>query len=264
MNTQLMTKFQNQMETFEKKILNDLLAQHQLSPSKFKQIVITEVKKNAKMQEAFSLNPQSLFASIIHCAELVLSPSENLGEFFFIPYKGVVKPIIGYKGIVALLTRNFGVKSIMAECVYEGDEFDYELGLEPKLIHKPLDPIKNSHTLTQVYVVVKTRDNEKVFKVMSKAELMATIALQKQPNDLYFNDKSDPNMWMLKKMVLKQLAKLLPKDYLGSKAISIDDQLEAGGHLTLDENDKVVVINEKPTSKKNELYANLSNLPEIE
>jgi recombination protein RecT len=257
MDNTLLTKFSNQLDTFEQKVLVDLLKSHSISPAQFKQVVLTEVRRNEEMLFAFQKNPRNLFAAIIHCAELGLSPNPSVGEFFFLPYKGQIKPILGYKGVITLLMRNNGVKSIWCESVHEGDDFDYELGLEPILRHKPKDELRTSISLTHIYAMVKTRDEEKVFKVMSKRELETIVDNLQNRNELYFNDAKDSQFWMLKKIVLKQLSKLLPKDSLGSRALSFDDQVEGGAVLTLDDEERVIIVNDKKPTKKG-LYAKLA------
>jgi len=262
MTKELITKFSTTLAQYETKVLTELLAQHGMRPAQFTQIVLTEVKKNPKMLDAFQKNPSSLFASILHCAELGLSPSEMAGEFYFIPYNGIIKPILGYKGLTTLMLRNKSVQLIYAETVHRGDTFEYELGLEPKLVHKPLDNVRNSSTLTYVYAVAKLNNGEKVFKVMSVQEIKNIMATLKQDNTLYFDDRKDPMMWMPRKTVIKQLAKLLPKDYFGTHAVGIDDRIEGGGYLLLDDDGQVVVSNDIVTKRtKSNLYSTLSNIP---
>lgn len=270
MNIELIRKFQTDLSKYEAKIFADLMVHHQIKPAQFVQIVLTEVKKNPKMLEAYQSNPMSLFASIIHCAELGLMPSEMAGEFYFIPFRDRtgklnIKPIIGYKGITALLYRNKAIRIVTCETVHEGDDFDYELGLEPKLTHKPLDKIRNNGTLTHIYAVAKLENGEKVFKVMSIDEIKSVLATMKEVNTMYFDDKKDPQMWMPRKTVIKQLAKLLPKDYLGNKALSVDDRLEGGGYMILDDKGNVVVEQENGFSsraKKTNVYGTLTNIKE--
>ena len=36
-----------------------------------------------------------------------------------------------------MVYRNDNIQTVQAQCVYEKDVFEYELGLEPKLVHKP-------------------------------------------------------------------------------------------------------------------------------
>lgn len=262
MTKELITKFSTTLAQYETKVLTELLSQHGLRPAQFTQIVLTEVKKNPKMLDAFQKNPSSLFASILHCAELGLSPSEMAGEFYFIPYNGIIKPILGYKGITTLMLRNKSVQLIYAETVHRNDTFEYELGLDPKLIHKPVDTVRNSSTLTHVYAVAKLENGEKVFKVMTVQEIKNIMATMKQDNTLYFDDRKDPMMWMPRKTVIKQLAKLLPKDYFGTHAVGIDDRIEGGGYLVLDDDGQVIVSNDTVGKRtKSNLYATLSNIP---
>ena len=122
------------------------------------------------------------------------------------------------------------IKKIWAECVFEGDDFEYELGLEPKLTHIPSEKaVKKGQNIKFIYVCAKLDDNDIIFKVLNRTEIVDIIKLQKTPNHLYFNDLKDPQHWMLKKIVLKQLSKTLPKEDLTlQKAISYDDNLESG------------------------------------
>ena len=257
--TEIIKNFTSAIEIYERENLPKLLEAHNMSPAKFTQIVITEVKKNQKMQEAFMRNPQSLFASIFHCAELGLNPSELIGDFYFIPFKGGIKPILGYKGLVTLILRSGKIKKISCELVYEGDEFEYELGLEPKLSHIPnYDSDRSADKIRWVYAVAKTIDDEYIFKVMTRKEIMDIANMGDVSNSLYFNDKKDPQHWMARKVALKQLSKLLPKDYYGQRAVSYDDAIEGGGYISTNENNEVELIEHKISKpKKAGIYSTL-------
>jgi recombination protein RecT len=258
MTPTLITDFTATIEKYEKKNLTELLEGSNMTPSKFKQIVISELKKSPKLQEAFLKNPASLFASILHCAELGLNPSQMVGEFYLIPYKDIITPILGYKGLLTLLMRSEKVKKIWCEVVYEDDDFEYELGLEPKLMHIPNhDAVRNSATLKFIYVCAKLQD-EVIFKVMSKKEIQNIVNMSKFPNDLYFNDKKDSEQWMAKKTVLKQLSKLMPKDDDRlKKAVAMDDNVEGGSYLIMDDNDNVRIIQGTILGKKSSIYEKL-------
>ena len=253
------------IEKYEKKNLTELLEGSSMTPAQFKQIVINELKRSPKLQEAFVKNPASLFASILHCAEMGLNPSQMVGEFFFIPYKDSITPILGYKGLLTLLMRSSKVKKIWSEVVYEDDDFEYELGLEPKLLHTPNHhSVRNSKNIKCIYACAKI-ENEVIFKVMFRNEIQNIINMSKVPNDLFFNDKKDPEQWMAKKTVLKQLAKLMPKDDDRlKKAVSMDDNIEGGGYLIMDDNDTVRFVQGNIIGKKSSIYAKLmeKNVPE--
>ncbi len=59
-----------------------------------------------------------------------------MGQAYLIPYnnKGAMECQfqIGYKGLIDLSYRNPQMQIISAQVVYENDEFEYELGLNPK------------------------------------------------------------------------------------------------------------------------------------
>ena len=263
----LIDRFTNTMSVYEKKNLAELMQGSSFTPAKFKQVLITEINKNVKLQEAFLKNPASLFASILHCAELDLSPSQMVGEFFFIPLKDAITPVLGYKGLITLLLRSNKIKKIWTEVVYEDDDFIYEMGLEPKLAHIPNhDSDRTPNKIKFVYACAKLEDNEVIFKVMSRKEIQAIINMLKVANELYFNEKKDPENWMLKKVVLKQLAKTLPKqDDRLKKAISTDDNIEGGAYLIIDDNDNIKMVQGNIIGKrKNSLYNSLNVKNEAE
>jgi recombination protein RecT len=257
-NKDVVGSFTSTIEKYEKKNLAELLEGSSMTPAQFKQIVINELKRSPKLQEAFVRNPASLFASILHCAEMGLNPSQMVGEFFFIPYKDSITPILGYKGLLTLLMRSSKVKKIWSEVVYEDDDFEYELGLEPKLLHTPNHhSVRNSKNIKCIYACAKL-DDEVIFKVMFKNEIQNIINMSKVPNELFFNDKKDPEQWMAKKTVLKQLAKLMPKDDDRlKKAVSMDDNIEGGGYLIMDDNDTVRFVQGNIIGKKSSIYAKL-------
>ena len=264
-NKDVVGSFTTTIEKYEKKNLAELLEGSSMTPAQFKQIVINELKRSPKLQEAFVRNPASLFASILHCAEMGLNPSQMVGEFFFIPYKDSITPILGYKGLLTLLMRSSKVKKIWSEVVYEDDDFEYELGLEPKLLHTPNHhSVRNSKNIKCIYACAKL-DDEVIFKVMFKSEIQNIINMSKVPNELFFNDKKDPEQWMAKKTVLKQLAKLMPKDDDRlKKAVSMDDNIEGGGYLIMDDNDTVRFVQGNIIGKKSSIYAKLMQKNETE
>lgn len=253
----LVDGFSNSISLYEQKNLPELLENSSFTPAKFKQVLVSEFRRNVSMQNAFISNPSSLFASVLHCAELDLSPSQMVGEFFFISDNNVITPMLGYKGLITLLLRSDKIKKIWTEVVYEDDDFFYEMGLEPKLVHIPNhDGERNNNKIKFVYACAKLEDNEVSFKVMSIKEIKDIINIQKVSNELYFNSKKDPENWMLKKILLKQLAKTLPKqDDRIKKAIATDDNIEGGSYLIVDDNHNVKIMNNNmPSKRKNSLY----------
>ena len=268
LSTRVISSFNASIEKYERTNLTDLLSGTNISPQKFKQMLINELERNVRLQEAFLKNPASFFASALYCAELNLSPSSLVGEFFFTVSGEKIKPILGYKGLVALLLRSDKVKKIWAEVVYNEDDFEYELGLEPKMVHIPnFNSVKTCDNIKCIYACAKIED-EVVFKVMTLEEIKTIVEVLETPSEYYFNDKKDPEKWLLKKVVLKQMSKLMPKeDDRLLKAISYDDNVEGGGYLVLDENDSVrvvqgTIIGRQKPNKKSSIYQTISKLTE--
>lgn len=253
----LINNFTSTISKYEQKNLAELLETHNITPSQFKNIVINEVKKSEQMQQAFLHNPASLFASILLCAELGLNPSADVGEFYFLPFGKKITPILGYKGVINLILRSGEISKIWSEIVYEDDDFEYELGLEPKLTHIP-NLERDNKNIKYVYAVAKLTNGELMFKVMSKKEIMEIVQMSKYPNQLYGSSK-DPQGWMFKKTVIKQLSKTLPKDYYGKRGLSVDDKVEGGGYLKLDEDNNIMFVDGKKIIPKRSksVYANL-------
>jgi len=93
---------------------------------------------------------------------------------------------------------------------------------------------------------------------MSRKEIMDIAKMGDITNSLYFNEKKDPQNWMAKKVVIKQLSKLLPKDYYGQRAISFDDAIEGGGYISTNEHNEVELIEQKiQKPKKAGIYSTL-------
>lgn len=267
-------RFNHYLETYKQHILPDLLKKHNIEPNQFVQIVVSELKKNEKLQVAFQQNPASLFASILAGAEIGLIPSDMLGEFYLIPRKIdgklTVTPLIGYKGLHTIILRSGEVTKVHTECVYEGDEFEPIYGLEPNIIHKPnFNVERNATTLKFVYAVAKLKNGDYQFCVLSKSDIIKIKSLSRYDNELYFNDAKDPQMWMVRKTALIQLSKMLPKDFYGKKAVEMDNRLEGGAYLSLDEDNNIKIIDGKRVASAKQpsainVFNSLPDIPTIE
>jgi len=271
---EIINEFKTSLYKYKNIHLPLLLSKHGIDTNQFVEVVLSEVKKNEKLIQSFIDNPSSLFASILAGAEIGLIPSDMIGEFFLIPksirqsdgrYKMTVFPTIGYKGLVSILLRSGDITRIHTEVVYKGDKFQPVYGLEPNIVHKPNFKVdRTSDTITHAYAVAKNKQGEYQFAVVSRKEIEAIRDMSKIPNELYFNDKNNPNRWMERKCALIQLSKMLPKDYYSKKAIGMDSLIESGSLITLDENNGVRIIeNAQPKqSRYRNIYGTLNSSEE--
>lgn len=120
----------------------------------------------------------SFGASIMACAALGLEPNTPLGQAWLIPRKNRRQNcidctlIIGYSGLLDL-ARRAGAQ-IKAFAVYQDDQFEYQMGLEPKLVHIPSDNPERGEDpkqLTHVYAIIRSPNMEPEFAVLTRAQV---------------------------------------------------------------------------------------------
>lgn len=185
------------------------------------------VAATQKTPELLTCKSETVLNSFMMMAQLELMPSDVSGEAYVLPYQTkygkVAQFQLGYQGIVTLLYRA-GARSITAEIVYEKDDFSFENGA---ISHKA-DPFSSDRGKAKgAYVIVELRDGGRVEKVMSKEEIMAIGEKFSKSFSTAFspwNEKNDPQLWMWKKTVLKQAAKLMPKNEAVHRAIAEDNK----------------------------------------
>ena len=184
-----------------------------ITPERFTRMATTAVTMNPDLGEC---TPSSFIGAMLQAAALGLEPNTPLGQAYLIPYNRKDRRTgkfykeaqfqIGYRGLIELAHRSGEFMSIEAHIVYENDEFDYELGLEPKLRHKPA--LKNKGEMVWVYAVYKLQSGGYGFEVMSREDI-------ERHRDKYSQAKSF-SPWvtnfeaMAKKTVIKQALKYAP------------------------------------------------------
>lgn len=141
-----------------------------LPVDRFMRLVFTELSKTPALTRCTT---PSLLGALMSAAQLGLEPGP-LGHFYLTPrrIKGEhqVVPIIGYKGMVELARRTGQLSSIEARAVKARDLFEFEYGLNEKLVHKPLMDGDRGDTIA-FYGVAKFKDSGHVFEVMSRADV---------------------------------------------------------------------------------------------
>lgn len=179
-----------------------------LTADKLVKLCQLAAKRNSRLSEC---PMDSIFNSLMQCAELGLDPSGATGEAHLVPYKShgvyVCQLIIGYRGYIKL-ARNSGVlKQIETHVVHDRDKFILRFGLEPKLEHEPcLDADQGQPKL--VYCIARMADGAQHVEVMTWAEVQKVRQRSKAKDDGPW--VSDPEE-MGRKTVLRRAAKYLPQ-----------------------------------------------------
>lgn len=178
-----------------------------LTPERFTRITLSALSTNAKLAET---TPKSFLGAMMTAAQLGLEPNTPLGQAYLIPFRnhGVLECQfqLGYKGLIDLAYRSGDVSTIQAHTVYANDEFEYELGLEPKLRHVPAKSDRGDPVF--FYAVFRTKDGGYGFDVMSVDDVRAHA---KKYSKAYGNGPWQTNFEeMAKKTVLKRVLKYAP------------------------------------------------------
>ena len=155
------------------------------------------------------------YGAVMQAVQLGLEPG-LLGHCYILPYKREATFIIGYKGMIDLARRSGHIQSIYAHAVHENDEFEYELGLHPKLEHKPSHGDRGA--FIGAYAVAHFKDGGYQMEFMPKSEIEKRRKRSASANSSYSPWSSDYEE-MAKKTVVRYMFKYLP--------ISIEVQTQA-------------------------------------
>jgi recombination protein RecT len=229
-NGQIVPKSQQQQQRPEKPgaiqlverykaAIEQALPRH-INGDRMMRVVVSSFRTNPKLLECTG---GSLIGSILQASQLGLEPNTPLGHCYMIPYGKECQLVIGYQGMIELSVRSGLVSGLYAQAVYEGDVFDYQLGTEPKIVHKPTE---QSDTLTHVYAVARLKgSDEPVFTVLPKVRVEEARSRSASANKSSSPWKTDYTAMALKTAV-RRLWKWLPKSPEMATSVALDEAIE--------------------------------------
>lgn len=180
----------------------------------------------AKTPELRKCSLDSVMRAMMDAAEVGLEPGGVMGLSYLVPYGQECQFIIGYRGYIELARRSGLVMAIEVKAVYEGDEFEYEDGLNPVLRHKPGQGARTDDKLTHVYAIARYVNGYAQPEIMTKPEVDMIRTRSKARGGPWVTDYAE----MAKKTVIRRLCKKLPRSIQMQKAFSVEDRNET--HLT--------------------------------
>lgn len=230
--------------------IKSVAASH-MRPDRIYRLLVANVSKTPKLQEC---TMESIFRSALQAVELGLEPGSAVGEGYLVPYKGQCTFIPGYRGLISLAFRSGHVLSIKATNVYQGDRFEYEEGLEPKLKHIPnFEAPRDPKDITYSYMVARLVGGGVIYDVMTRTEV--DNIRKRSPggsNGPWVTDFAE----MAKKTVTRRGLKYAPMSVEMSKALALEKALEEGNGVIdaeFDSLDAEEVPIEEETSKSDKL-----------
>ncbi|MBM6649036.1 recombination protein RecT [Bacillus sp. RIT 809] len=212
------------VEAYMKKMgprMAEVLPKH-MDMDRMSRIALTTIRTNPTLLEC---TVPSLMGAVMQAVQLGLEPG-LLGHCYLLPFNKnagtkqnpewikEVQFIIGYKGMIDLARRSGHIQSIYAHAVYEHDEFEYELGLHPKLTHKP--SFGDRGAFIGAYAVAHFKDGGYQMEFMPTSEIEKRRGRSKSKD---FGPWKSDYEEMAKKTVVRAMFKYLP--------ISIEVQTQA-------------------------------------
>lgn len=190
-----------------------------VDPKRFVRMAFTAVNKNPLLLES---DRASLMGALLGCAQLGLEPSGPTGQAYLVPFKekGQVRTqlIIGYQGLVDLAYRSGRVMSLSAHVIREGDFFDWELGSNARITHRP-QLVGDRGPIVGAYAVAVLAGGGQVFDVLNLDQIQARRSRSKA---------GDKGPWstdyeaMCRKSAVRQLFKWLPSSAENQQALGAD------------------------------------------
>lgn len=202
----------------------------QIPADRFIRTVMTAVQMNPKYLNA---DRRSLLGSCMKAAQdgLLLDGREAA----LVPFGDALQymPMIG--GILKKIRNSGELSTISANVVYQRDSFDYALGDDERITHKPHLGEDRGRAVA-VYAIAKTKDGAIYREVMSVAEVEKVRRSSKAANGPAW-----VNWWdeMARKTAIKRLAKRLPSSADLDQVIASDNEAvglatDAPGSPTID------------------------------
>ncbi|WHH58287.1 recombination protein RecT [Petroclostridium sp. X23] len=219
-----------------------------ITPERFTRMALTAITVNPKLANC---TPKSFMGALMNAAQLGLEPNTQLGQAYLIPYENKrqvngqwvkvpeVQFQIGYKGLIDLAHRSSEFTSIQAHEVYENDQFEYEYGLEPKLVHKPA--MEDRGKVKYYYAVYRLKNGGYGFEVMSRQDVLSHAKSYSQSYNSQYSPWTNNFDEMAKKTVLKKVLKYAPIKVEFQRSVAEDGSIktELAGDMSEVQNENV-------------------------
>ncbi len=212
MSTELVSQETKLLEKIRSDEFREQLA-HALPPKmsveRFERVTVTAISNNPAL---IAVDRRTLYNAILKCAQDGLLPDGREAALLDVNDRKAqggkaarYMPMIGgYRRLAA----NHGI-SLEAFVVFENDMFEYEFGLDPKLVHRPAPAGTRGQPIAAYAIAKRSSDGERWFDVMEKAEIEAVRESSKAATSEY-----GPwvKAWteMARKTVARRLFKSLP------------------------------------------------------
>ncbi len=199
-------------------------------------IALNILRADTNLQKA---TPISFICAVLQAVQLNLEPNTALGQCYIIPYwNSKIKRYeaqfqLGYKGILEMGYRTNEIIEIDAEKVFKGDIFDWQLGTDKFIKHKPVeenweyDKETGLPIVTHYYAIFKTTRKVTKFVVWTKNQVVKhmTRFSPAAKKDAYSPWNTTPDL-MSQKTALRDLMRYAPLSPDDRRVLETDETVK--------------------------------------
>lgn len=219
-------------------IFAQALAGSNLAPEKLVRTVLISLERTPTL---LGCTRPSIMQCAMTAAVLGLEADGALGQFYMVPFGGKAQSIIGYRGWATLAGRSGFTTN--GAVVREGDQFEFELGSEGFVRHRPQLGGGRGRRIIGSWATATKPGHSPIVQVLDIDELMFVKGRSPgaRKSDSPWNDAEIGFAAMCEKTAKRRLARSLPINLYVAAAMMDEIHEEAGKHTYLDR-DKGLVI----------------------
>jgi recombination protein RecT len=225
-----------------------------LTADRMARLALSAFSSNPQLQQC---DPRSIAASIMTASTLGLEPGVN-GQGYLIPYKQTCTFVPGWKGLVDIANRS-GRVSVWTGAVFEGDHFEYALGDNPFIQHRPGDE-DSPDKLTHVYAVGRVNgSNYPVIEVWSMKKVWKHRDKYNKVGNRHYSFR-DEEMYA-RKVPLLQVLKYMPASIELTNAVAAANAAESGREVVI--NGDVFTVKDEPEEDQQDQQGQNNDRPAV-
>lgn len=165
-----------------------------------------------ELEIAAANNPGVFLSSLLDAARLGLEPGTE--QYYLTPRKVKgrleILGIVGYQGYIELMYRAGAISSVVAECVYEHDHFQFRPGVDERPQHEIDWDADDRGKLRLVYAYAVMKDGATSKVVVLNRAAINKIKQTSQGSDSQYSPWKTHEAAMWLKSAVRQLAKWVP------------------------------------------------------
>lgn len=173
------------------------------------QLLLSEQKDRNGKSVLESCTRTSIASALLKTVVWGLAPHK--GQVYYIPYGPKLECSISYTGNIAIAKRYGNLKSIKANCIMEGDEFEFEIdsktGLRKIIKHSQTLESVGSESIKGAYAIIELNDGTFDVEIMSFSQIQKSWQQGATKGDSPAHRKFPDQMSL--KTVLNRACKLL-------------------------------------------------------